>query len=143
MEQRGCTRSTVGSDRRGQGRAGGLPGPGRHRAAAGRSFVLVDGGGAHRAVYVIAMSAVMHDVSHSVAGEDWRRQAAEADKSGKMMAELVKQTEMQQALFEVRHRQELSLQRALQRIAPREAERPLRRRSDAYASVAAGCHIHL
>lgn len=47
------------------------------------------------------MSAAMHDISHAVGGEDWRRQAAEADKSGQMMAELVKQTEMQQALYEV------------------------------------------
>lgn len=47
------------------------------------------------------MSAAMHDISHTVGGEDWRRQAAEADKSGQMMAELVKQTEMQQALYEV------------------------------------------
>eukprot|EP01043_Picozoa_sp_COSAG02_P042261 COSAG02_NODE_3579_length_6535_cov_6.493008_2_plen_90_part_00 len=89
------------------------------------------------------MSAVMHDVSHSVGGEDWRRQAAEADKSGKMMAELVKQTEMQQALFEVRHRQDLSLQRALLRIL-------LGKQSGCCVGVVMhtvvlrrGCHMHM
>ena len=44
------------------------------------------------------MSAV-HDLTATVAGEDWRRRAAEADKSGEMMKELLKQAQMQQALF--------------------------------------------
>lgn len=42
-----------------------------------------------------------HDLGATVAGEDWRRRAAEADKSGEMMKELLKQAQFQQALFEV------------------------------------------
>ena len=41
------------------------------------------------------------DLAHAVGGEDWRRRAAEADKSGQMMKKLLAEAQQQQALFEV------------------------------------------
>ena len=60
------------------------------------------------------------DLAHAVGGEDWRRRAAEADKSGQMMKKLLAEAQQQQALFEV-----ANASKRLKNLKPGECTAPL------------------